>query len=51
MDSIDSIYSESDSDVVFDKNMIFSAFCSKCCFIMELNHIYTVYEEFRCKSL
>ncbi len=26
-------------DVVFDKDMIFSAFCSKCCFFMKITYI------------
>ncbi len=41
MDSIDVFdhHSESDPDVVFYKNTIFSAYCSKCCFFHELTHI------------
>ncbi len=30
---------EYDADVVFDKNVIFSAFCSKCCFFVKLSYI------------
>ncbi len=30
---------EYDPDVVFDKNSIFSAFCSKCCFLMKPTYI------------
>ncbi len=30
---------EYDPDVVFDKNAIFSAFCSKCCFLMKPTYI------------
>ncbi len=37
---------EYDPDVVFDKNVIFTAFCSKCCFFMKPTYVQVLINRF-----